>query len=427
MNKNKHIYKYLFILFLITIVTLSFILLKNIFVKDSGLLVSSKELDIIKNSFTQEGILNGSSLELSEIQGNKKFLNLKFKHPSLNGHYYTYYALYDTKKDNLITNLEFNKNSINIKTAQFIGQLNNNVFAIIDNNGILYSLKFVTSKEYKINELAKLNISKNDIQDIMLVDNNLYILTREYTNNFNEKTLSSGIAYKIEFDKKYKNVTINNVELEEDTIPVKLIFNNNKSVGYITIDTLDIPVEYGKTYSTNDDHDYLNKIASRNNKYRLFKADSYKVTFFDNSNLEIKDDEYFVEKTSFSTKVNKDYNVQTGSVFGVPIFIDSTKNKVILIEDYLHNVINYHSAPKDCLIYSLNNNDVDYGKYNANFLGIVPSFHKNYVGFIYTDIGTIGISKDGSYTRLTNKGIATLNKKTIIYEINNSICFAKTV
>lgn len=427
MSKNKHLYKYLLIMFLSTVVISSVVLLKNIFVEDSGLLVSSKELESIKNSFTQEGILNGSSLELSEIQGNKKILNLKFNHPSLNGHYYTYYALYDTKNNNLITSLELDKKSINIKTAQFIGQLNNNVFAIIDSEGILYSLTFTTSKEYKIYELAKLNISKNDIQDIITVDNNLYILSRDYINNFNEKTLSSGMVYKIEFDKKYKDAVINNIELEEDTIPVKFVLNSNKSVGYITIDTLDIPVEYGKNYSTTDDNDYLNKIASRNNQYRLFKVDSYKITFFDKSNIEINVGEYFVEKTSLSTKVSKDYNIKTGSIFGVPIFIDSINNKNILIEDYLHNVINYHNSPNNCLIYSLNNNEIDYGKYNANFLRIVPSLDKNYIAFIYTDIGTVGILKDGSYNRITNKGIATLNKKTIIFEINNSICFAKTV
>lgn len=427
MKQNKSLYKVLLIIFISLTLILSFISLRQLFVKKSGILINRNELSMVKNFFTQKGVFDGSNLELTQIQGNKDVLNLKFNHPSLSGHYYTYYALYNTNKNELITSVEYDNISINTLYSQYIGQVSDNVFLVIDNKGVLYALKFTTSKDYEIYMLSELNISKNDIQDIMAVNNNLYILTREYLNNFNEKTLSSGVVYKISFDKKYKNADISKIELEEDTIPVKFILNSEKSVGYVSIDTLDVPVEYGNTYSTSLDKDYLRKIASRNNNYRLLKLDSYKITFLDNSTINIDNTYYSTENTSFDKKVDKDHNIKTGSIFGVPIFIDSKNNKTILIEEYLHNSISYHTPSKKCPIYSITDNEVDYGTYDTNFISFSPSLNDNYIGYIYTDIGTIGILKDGSYKRITVKGTAFINKKTIIFESNDLICFAKTV
>lgn len=426
-RKNKSLYKLLLIAFIILTLVLSLVSLKQIFTKKSGVLLNRSELTMVKSFFTQKGIFDGSSLELIEIQGNKNILNLKFTHPSLSGHYYTYYALYDTKKNKLINTLEYKKDSINLLSNQYIGQIDDNVFLTINNKGVLYSLNFTTSTDYEVRMLAELNISKNDIQDIMAVENKLYILTRDYLNEFNERTLSSGKVYTITFDKKYKKANISKIELEEDTVPVKFILNGERNVGYITIDTLDVPIEYCNTYSTLLDKDYLSKTASRNNNYRLLKLDSYKITFFDGSVINIDDSHYSIEKTTFITKTNKDYKFKTGAIFGIPIFIDSKDNKLILTEDYLHNSISYHNPPKESLIYSITDNEIDYGKYNMNFISFSSSLNDKYIGYIYTDIGTIAILKDGSYKRITVKGTAFVDKKTVIFENNGSIGFAKTV
>lgn len=427
MKRNKSLYKILLIIFISLTFILATVSLKQTFVKKSGILINTKELAMIKNFFTQTGSFDGSNLKLTQIEGDKDVLNLKFTHPSLSGHYYTHYALYNVQKHNLITVAEHEDISINMITSQYIGQANKDVFLTIDSNGTLYSLKFTSSKDYEIHRLADLNIAKNDIQDIMFSENNLYILTRDYLNNFNEKTLSSGVVYKISFDKKYKNADVSKIELEEDTIPVKFVLNSEKNVGYISIDTLEVPVEYGNTYSTSLDKDYLRKIASRDNNYRLLKLDSYKITFLDGSTMDIDNTHYSSETTSFTKKVNKDYNIETGSIFGVPIFIDSINNKTIMIEEYLHNSISYYNPSRKCLIYSITDGEVDYGTYDTNFVSFSPSFNDKYIGYIYTEIGTIGILKDGSYERITFKGVAFVNKKTIIFENNDSICFAKTV
>lgn len=427
MNQNKSLYKLFFIIFVGFILVFSFISLKHNLVKSSGILVNKNELKMIKNFFTQKGIFDGSNLEVTQIQGDKDILNLKFNHPSLSGHYYTYYALYNTRSNKLFTTLEEDDISINMMNTQYIGQISDDVFLIIDNSGVLYSITFKTPNDYKIRKLSELNIAKNDIQDIMALEDNLYILTREFVNDFNEKTLSSGAAYKISFDRKYKKATVSKTDLEEDTIPVKFILNSEKNVGYTSIDTIDVPIEYGNTYSTSADKDYLTKTASRNNNYRLFNLSKYNINFFDNSVKNIDDSYYSVEQTSFVLKANKDLNIQTGAIFGVPVYIDSKNDRLIAIEEYLHNSISYRNPSKDCLLYSITDNKVDYGTYNTNFISFSPSIDKNYVGYIYTDIGTIGILPDGSYKRITVKGVACTNKKIIIFENNDAICFAKTV
>lgn len=395
--------------------------------KSSNTLISSKELKSIQNSLvTKANGLNINNLNLKSINGNKKKIVLEFTHNSFNGKD-TFYSIYDVKKNRLLDTFEFNDKSYEVATAIYSDYLNDDTFLLIASNGDIFTIKIDSVNKYNVNYIGTIPIFRENIADVQIVDNNIYILSRTAKNKYNENPLNNGLLYTIKLDKKLATGEITSLELEEDIIPVSLILDSNRNVSILTISGVLVDGNYVNTYSTNHDKFYLSYLPSANSSYNILDLNTYSILRNDLSVVNIPTDYIETEDTIFLSKVSSKYDINAKMITGVPFFINEATNSMLLSTSNLEYVINkkYNNSP----IYSINEEDLikDFGEYEMSLVSFKSINHDEYIGLINTSIGTVGITKSGEYKRLYHSGLTMPIKSGYLVFTNNHIRYAKTV
>lgn len=423
-----------FFILLITIVLLLmssyiFIEFKSIFIKKSGILISEKNLNLIENNIASINNTSKDDISIYSLFGNKRFIGLTFLNSNKQGFSSANFALFDVNKKKQIINLEYNNTSINLTNMIYAGHIGDNSFVIIDNNSNVYVVDFQSYKSYTINLLGKVDILKEDIKDIILSNNTLYILSRDFKNEYNERPFNNAIITKINIKNNLKKSTIEKISLDKNLIPVRLVIDSNKNIACVAINSVDVEAKYVETYSTHEDSIYLSMLPSEGNTYKFFDKDTYRLIYLDNREENINPLHITSYQTPFLNKIINNYSFNSEVISGVPIYIDSINGNILYSSEEVYKAIHFNPNTSKNLIYKVTDNeeDKDYGVYEMSFLNFVSTNDSDVIGYLNTNLGTVIINKDGSYDRLTFKDIGFKHKKTTIYHSNNKIVYAKTV
>ena len=423
-----------FFILLITIVLLLtssyiFIEFKSIFIKNSGILISETNLNLIKNNVASINNTSKENISIYNLFGNKRFIGLTLLNSNKKGFSSANFAIFDVNKKKQITYLEDNDNYINLTNMIYAGHIDNNSFVIIDNNSNVYVVDFESYKSYTINLLGKADVSKDDIKDIIISNNTVYILSRDFKNEYNETPFNNAIITKINSSNNEKKSNIEKISSEEYLIPVRLVIDSDKNVACVTINTVSVDAKYVETYSTYEDSVYLNMLPSENNSYKFFDKDTYKIIYLDNGEEMINPLHITSYQTPFLNKIISNYSFNSEIINGVPIYIDSINNNILYSSEEVYKAIHFNNPTSKNLIYKVNDSeeDKDYGVYEMSFLSFVSTNDRDVIGYLNTNLGTVIINKDGSYSRLTLKDIGFKYKKSTIYHSDNKIVYAKTV
>lgn len=158
-----------------------------------GEIISYKQMESIKNSIAS-GSNKSEYLNLESIQGNSKYIALNYKDVRYNGKENTFNVLYDVKNSNILKNIQYKDMFINIQDAIVIQHIKDDVFIIISSSGDIYNVNLSNGK---IIFLDKLDISKKSYFKSLYSNNSLFIITRDYYSNYNEKLLNNCLVYEI--------------------------------------------------------------------------------------------------------------------------------------------------------------------------------------------------------------------------------------
>lgn len=424
--KNTKFYKAICIGIIILAVVLSLINIIKIVAPSSGILLSTTELNKIKdtiNSYSEDY----NSFKFHSVKGNKRYLAVTFASTTYENEYKKISILYDTKKNKVITSLEEDYITINLLDTTLIEYVNDNIFLVLDSFGNLYRVN-TQSENFKIKLISETGINNNSFFKYFYKDNSLYIITRDKLSKYNEKTLSNNVVLEIKFkNNNFKKADFITYKFNESDFLYSFVLDEKGNVGVLGSDIIEVLGETANSLILPTDESYLKEVPSSNKYYKFIDTSSIWVRFFnDDSTIQIKEDLLNLKYRAIHSLVNKKLDINISSPSNIPIILgkDFTLFSEFNYEDFLQDA-SFVTVTDLIKVYS------ESGEEKESISTIRSDLHwfnykpKKYIGFIPSKDKILGIKKDGSIDEVLDFSFAYIYDKTAIYLDNNTIKFKK--
>lgn len=382
-------------------------------------LVSYKQMDFIKTS-----VFSSSNtyeyLNLESIQGSADYVALTYKDVRYTGKENTYHVLYNIKHDKILDNITYKDIAINIQDSIAITHIEDDVFIIISSLGDIYNVNLSNGK---IILLDKLNISKKTYFKSLYRNNSLFIITRTYYSNYNEKLLSNNLVYEIEFQNSTHTKAVIN----------KYDFSNQAVFSFVTNLSGDIGVTYAPyTYVSSEevannkltlDDSYINTLPTENQQYKFISASDIKVKFLKTGS------EYILptnvinsEYVNIHHNINKNLNMNINSPSNIPFVYD---NNIAFYVDSKYEAVLYDLGvyPTSSILIS-KDSALEISSFKSRTELLLYNYQK-YVAFISTNDGLLAIDKHGNANIISQFKIVYPHNKYMLYVNNGAINISK--
>lgn len=413
--------KFLFILVLAALFFISLLLITssitNLFQFNSGEIISSKQLEKIKNSVSSER--NKSAyLNLVSFQGNPNYVALTYKDTRYEGQENTFNVFYDVEKSKILNSINYNDTYINVLDAISINHIKDDIFIIIDSTGNIYNVDF--SKKY-IKLVGEIDISKKTHFKSIYSNSSLYVISRNYYSKFNEKLLNSNSVYKIDFtNKRHTVASIQHYDFGSSPV-YSFVTNLKGDIGVVYSDFINVSNDEVKKVQLITDIDYLTSLPTENNNYKFIDSSSIKVKFL-NSNSDYTIPSSFIKESFINIhhKLNESLNLNLSSPSNIPFVLDDTVSYYfdMKYEDKLYDLAIY---PTHSVLINTNSNLESSSIVSRSELLMFNN--SKYIGFLNTNDGLIGIDKQGNSKQLSESKMSYVYNNNILYFNNGAIYY----
>lgn len=384
-----------------------------------GEIISYKQMESIKNSIAS-GSNKSEYINLESIQGNSKYIALNYKDVRYNGKENTFNVLYDVKNSNILKNIQYKDMFINIQDAIVIQHIKDDVFIIISSSGDIYNVNLSNGK---IIFLDKLDISKKSYFKSLYSNNSLFIITRDYYSNYNEKLLNNCLVYEIEFQNtKHTKAIINKYEFEDKAV-FSFATNLSGDIGVVYSSYINVPgEEVAKNKLTLDDN-YLNTLPTENENYKFISSSDIKVRFLKSgSEYPLSSSVINNEYINIHHNINKNLNLNVSSPSNIPFVVDD--NIILCFDSKYEDVLFDLGVYPTSSVLITKDSSLEASSFVSRSELLLYNY-KKYIAFISTNDGLVGIDKDGNLNVISKFKIVYPHKQYMLYVNNGAIYISK--
>lgn len=382
-------------------------------------LISYKQMESIKTTVAS-GLNKSEYLTLDSIQGSSDYIALTYKDVRYSGKENIFNILYDVQNSTTLTNIQYKDININIYDSISVTHIKDNVFIIISSSGNIYNVNLSNGKIILID---KLDISKKTYFKSIYSNNSLFIITRHYYSNYNEKLLNNSLVYEIEFqNSKYTKAAIKTYDFS-DKVVFSFVTNLFGDIGVTYSSYIHVSGEEVANNKLTLDDSYLNTLPTENQQYKFLSSSDIKVSFLKSgSEYPIPSQVINNEYINIHHNINKNLNIHVSSPSNIPFVFDNNISFYFdsKYEDVLYDLGVY---PTSSILIS-----TDSSLENSDFKArteLLLYNYKKYVAFISTNDGLVAIDKHGNTNVISKYKIVYPHKKYMLYINNGAVNISK--
>lgn len=392
---------------------------KGLFNIKIGEVISYKQMELIKNNISS-GSNKSEYLNLESIQGNSDFIALNYRDVRYSGKENTFNVLYDVKNSKILKNIEYKDIFINIQDSISITHIKDNIFVIVSSSGDIYNVNLSNGK---IMFIDKIDISKKTYFKSLYSNNSLFIITRDYYSNYNEKLLNNSLVYEIEFQNaKHNKAIIHSYEFSDKAV-FSFVTNLNGDIGVAYSSYINVSGEEVIKNKLTLDDDYLNTLPTENEEYKFINSSDIKVRFLKSgSEYPISSDIINNEYINIHYNINKNLNLGVSSPSNIPFVLDD--NIALYFDSKYEDVLfDLGTYPTSSVLVAKESSLEESSLKSRSELLLYN--YKNYIAFISTNDGLVGIDKEGDLNIISKYKIVYPHKKYILYIDNGALHISK--
>lgn len=384
-----------------------------------GEIISYKQMVSIKNSISS-GSNKSDYLNLESIQGNSKYIALNYTDIRYEGKENTFNVLYDVKNSKVLKNIQYKDIFINVQDAIVVKHIKDDVFIIVSSSGEIYNVNLSNGK---IIFVDKLDISKKTYFKSIYSNNSLFIITRDYYSDYNEKLLNNSIVYEIEFQNtKHTKAIINSYDFSDKPV-FSFVTNLSGDVGVVYSSYINVSGEEVDNNKLTLDDNYLNTLPTENGEYKFINSSNIKIKFLKSGSEYPLSSEFINnEYTNIHHNLNKNLNVNVSSPSNIPFVFDD--NVTLYFDSKYEDVLFDLAVYPTSSVLITKDSSLETSSFSSRSELLLYDY-KKYIAFISTNDGLVGIDKKGNLKIVSKSKITYPHKKYMLYINNGAVYISK--
>ena len=396
--------------------------LLNIFNPKEKVLITEKSFNAIASSIGSE-TKSTEYLKLVSVEGNKEYVALTYKDIRYTGEKNTYNVIYDVRKNKIIKDIEHKDASVKILDSSIVKYVKDDLFLIVSSSGNVFTLD--TSKEdFKLNLIIDTEITKEAMFKYILVDRTLYVMTRDYNSNYNEKVLNNSNVYEIKFDnKKFSKAQVSTHEFSDEELIYSFVVDSNKDVGVVGSSYVSVPSEEVNKYKLPSDETYLKNLPSSDKNYKFIDQTKIWIKILhDGRIIEVPTSAIDLTESNIHHFIKSQLGLNLSVPSNIPMVLD---NSYILYSTYKYETVLYDPAIKPVASTFKVVDGVKEDDISTIRSELLMYNHKDYIAFFNSNKGLVGVKPSGEVQVISESLLTFPFKNTLLYMDKGNLSYKR--